>query len=544
MEFIPLKRRHVRKPNKPELDYSSTLMRSHAFSNTFSDRPERAEGKVKPVWVNNAVTQVATTKGIGAHFASSDSSDAEYINDDLFGDAWNAVFGTYAAAPITVSFGIKADDVTPGDQLGIFEWGFQNGTNGLYIFLDTNGDLTCAVGTFNVNNITHNLTQSKWYDCVYTVDAAGASALYVNGVKVGTNTGSSTSAPTSSFKESNIGTVFNGAFGNSFHGDMSYLHLFGRAFNEAEGLALSANPNIVYKPYTQLIEASVPVAAATGSYLIPLKRRHTRKPNYPAGVNWGNPLSKGLAAVIIHLPHINSVYDAVSGRLYSGEATSLEVKDGERQLKFDGSNDYFKIPLDIGAESTIFTKVYSEVLTGGTHLRAATLSDSTTTNVRVSLGRVVSGYARVNNNDGTNNNIVDSAYTINTSPNPYSICSVQQSGQPITAYINGVYDDGSARGTTTNASNLTFSGLDTLTIGAVTFSTGQQNHWNNHISVVVVYDRCLSATEVRELNHNPYQILQPYTQYIEAGAAAAEESGFNPFWAANATITQSMQGFS
>lgn len=236
------------------------------------------------------------------------------------------------------------------------------------------------------------------------------------------------------------------------------------------------------------------------------------KPECGVVVDYSNPLSQGIVRAVITSPATGLVYDAVSGRYYGGSASSLDFRDNERQLLFNGSTNYYEIPVSgVSDKLTVFSKIYLDSVLVGSHLRAAVVSDSSTTNVRVSIGRISSTYKtiRVNNNSGPTNHIVDSD-SIDLVTNESHTCGTVEDGVNVTAaYFNGLLESGSTRASTTNSGVLALSGLDTLTLGAVTYSTGQSAFWNNHLSLAYVFNVAKTAHEMKAMHDDPYQIFMP-----------------------------------
>ncbi len=268
---------------------------------------------------------------------------------------------------------------------------------------------------------------------------------------------------------------------------------------------------------------------------LPLKLRHNKDPNTRYSIDWSNPIARKLRAAVFYMPNINAVYDSVSNKVYQGTSEILGIKDGEKSLKFDGANDYFKIPISgLGGEVTVIGKFPIETLSAASHLRGVTLTDSSTTSVRLSIGRLNASYPtwRVNNNDGSTNHIVDSENESIVDGIISTVATVETGASITKAYINGVADLGTSRAGTSNAGNLSFSGLDTLTLGAVTYSTGQNDFWENYISYALVFDRALSSKEIKSLYDNPYQILKPRTQFIDISVPLVG-GGFQAAWVNN-----------
>ena len=238
-----------------------------------------------------------------------------------------------------------------------------------------------------------------------------------------------------------------------------------------------------------------------------------RKPVGNVVIDWDNSLTRGLKSFVVHMNNTSHVYDLVTEKIYEGTADSVDVRDAEQQLKFNGSSNYFEIPLSgIGATVSTITKFYFDSVSAAAHLRGVVISGKSTSNVRLSTGRLNGTYdtVRINNHDGTRNNIVDANTIDLTTDDSVTVANIQRDTKPILGYINGSLDDGSGRSGTANVLNGSFSGLDTLTIGAYTYSTSShKDYWDNHISYVMVFNTVLSAELVALLYRDPYQFLIP-----------------------------------
>ena len=245
----------------------------------------------------------------------------------------------------------------------------------------------------------------------------------------------------------------------------------------------------------------------------------TKKPQGQLKIDRSHPLAIGLAFFGILNEH--SCTDIVTGER---QANSLDFKriNGEGFSIFD-TNTGFSFSREIVVPLTMITSVNRDSSNNTNHTRALTVSDDTSTSKRCSIGLEESGnFLRGNNNDGLTNTVFELSMDVG---DRIYFATVIERDSSRTLYV-----DGTSR-TASSSSSLSFSGLNTVTVGAVKYSGGQEGFLENHgVSFSIVYSgRELTDHEIDSLHKDPYQFLIPAVNIQDAvHAALFGAGGVNP----------------
>lgn len=234
------------------------------------------------------------------------------------------------------------------------------------------------------------------------------------------------------------------------------------------------------------------------SLLIP--RRWTSQPQYPAGIDWTNPITRGL--VYTGTPDANP-------RLVAVGVASRGVGSMGRALQVNGSSNYYWEPfsgLISAAEVTVFSLAYiasnsnsgtNEFFTGG---------NSGNANPFIALGNQGSGIGfRVRDTAGVDNTL-SSASLFTPAIGTHAWAGVlSKSASRLEFWFDGSLNTSGTPNASTGAIALTNIAYGTL----LRTSSGQG--YANPVSIYCgyVWNRALTASELISISANPWQIFSP-----------------------------------
>ena len=260
--------------------------------------------------------------------------------------------------------------------------------------------------------------------------------------------------------------------------------------------------------------------------MFPGSSEYTFKPSLGSSINWNHPISQGLVGCWLFNERTgNKIYDLAKdnhGNLLNGPIWN-SFNNG--YLQFDGSNDTidFGDTLDIGLSSHTFC----------TSFRASSLSGSLHGIFSKSIASGASNrYALFIYNDGANYKIgtfisnggssdVQTPSSINVATNVwYHVAVVYDRSDKVYLYINGTLDSSA---TISQFQSVNFQSSYNFRIGSYGDAANNPSYFfNGLISNLQIYNRALSAEEIRSLYENPYQFLNPpaslkYYSYRQQG---------------------------
>lgn len=245
------------------------------------------------------------------------------------------------------------------------------------------------------------------------------------------------------------------------------------------------------------------------------------KPNYPVPIHWANPLTNGLIFSSYFLP--SRVYDFVGGAHATlGAATTFRADRSGVGLYSD-ETDATQYAEWANADVPTITKEHTVQLTfspnfdstdvGGVNFNTfLDQTDDNTAGIRVFWTsaaewryRLFTTAGAVNLDHGGNGfNIGDTITLI-----------MQYDGANMRLYENGLLLNSAAKtGDFSNSSDDWIFG-NTNNTPTVSESANCIQHIANF------WNRSITEAEVREISQNPYQILQPRTQYVGVEVVAA-----------------------
>lgn len=268
-----------------------------------------------------------------------------------------------------------------------------------------------------------------------------------------------------------------------------------------------------------------------------LPSKQVVQPQYVAGVDWGNPITRGLVALV----NGYTMTDAVSGRL-------LTLTGGtDRQTGANGSSlvmsgtQYASLPLAgmAGSYKTLFALANPSALTGA-HIMCGLAHSGSSSNVaEIYLNNEGRALFFENNSSSGSDQVI-------TSPGVVSVGSWQSVFGRTSAAGHSVITNRNSTGPDGNAT-LTQS-VDQFNIGVERYNGSYGNQFKGQIPIAACWNRALSDAEVAELQRNPWQLFRPVQRRIwvavassggASGSLAATESGSD-----SAALSASMSALS
>jgi invasion protein IalB len=209
--------------------------------------------------------------------------------------------------------------------------------------------------------------------------------------------------------------------------------------------------------------------------------RYTQ-PQTPVQIDWSNPLTRGLASVIS--APINDVVVSTGTRAVAAYPKGIAF-DGTMRITKGNSFDQ--------GSSTTIAFIRTKALTGV--LAVAASNDASPNTNRLWLGLQNDNTLRVSNSI---NDINFGAATANTD---YAIAYIN-TGSTGYGYLNGNF---------VASGSHTLSGIGRAT--AMDYGTGGFA-WTGVVYLVLGFSRPLSATEIKALSNNPWQIFKPTARLL------------------------------
>lgn len=524
--YIPIKRKHFAPPvGRVEVDPSSPqaegLIGCWPITNgsMFSATKDISASKQIPATIEDNLSPSVTRLGHSVKGASGVAPSMYWSGSDA--NFFRIQSGTYSMwiAPTVANFGTLPQEVFGADSrliLGI-------AINGSALATSELGVMWYSGGTFKT--LTTGVTSwavGEWNHIAVTIDEGVSQKLYLNGEMVD----SLTDANSIVYSAARTGGMMAAQWSAGKYGADAYgkeFRIYNRPLSAKEVKDLY-NPETrwsLYQPRTQYLPTFADVVAASTVGYMPIKRKHTRKPSYDVEVDWANPMTKGLVACVM-LGGGRQAFDIVQNVAWTPDAgytNSVNTLDG-RTLENTSSTDIgIYAPANAAYRIAQGSVLLSHIPSEKTNWRSWFALDNTTYAKSIFIQGLTNGVIE-EFVQGTSTSTATNTYFANKRTN--LVATYDGSRQRLAVNGKAVID--SAR-----AVALTYSGYPV--IGYVDNLSGRA--LKGEMGVFMIWDTPLSEAQEKSLSLNPYQILQPRTQYIPVGAAAA--SGFKPYWALTAS---------
>ena len=241
--------------------------------------------------------------------------------------------------------------------------------------------------------------------------------------------------------------------------------------------------------------------------MMPYRRSRTSQPQGVIGIDWSNPITRGLLTgvnIATGSDHKGNRISLISGASYTPTSDGIGILS-------NGSSSYGLMNIN--------QKTYSELTIVAVTIPVSLATSRTIVDVghssnanpifRITTGNTDSSKIRFwlrGDNGGTLNSLPDSTDTafVVGKKSVLSFYAKGSSGKCY-CYINGKKD---VAGTTTIANTWT---IDRLSIGVAYFGGSTGDFYNGNTPLALLYERELSGEEHRALSDNPWQIFKPRT---------------------------------
>lgn len=219
--------------------------------------------------------------------------------------------------------------------------------------------------------------------------------------------------------------------------------------------------------------------------------RYFGQPQQNTGIDWGNPLTRGLHTIVNGPQKINAKTGKLGVTSGAGGYTSAPFKPGVARTfaRANSAQEAYSVA-SFSGDITIFL-VGGIVSTLASTQRVIDLLAGTTSRVRL----------------GENGN---NAMTFTTTPSGGSAVSAAGGGVGDHIYVGVLsgttmtfYKDGVSVGTATQAAN-NWSDVDTFTVGSTAFA---ENSTSN-VYLAGIVQRAWTSAEIRSFSDNPWQLLK------------------------------------
>lgn len=239
--------------------------------------------------------------------------------------------------------------------------------------------------------------------------------------------------------------------------------------------------------------------------MMPYRRSRTSQPQGAIGIDWSNPITRGLVSAVNIATGRDHVGNGVS---LIGGASYTPTPDGIGILS-NGSSSYglMNINQKTYSELTIVAVTIPVSLATSRTVVSVGHSSNAITIFRITTGNTDSSKIRFflrGDDYGTLNALPDSTNTafVVGKKSVVSFYAKGTSGKCY-CYINGIKD---ASSTTTIANTWT---INRLSIGTTYFGGSTADFYNGNTPLALLYERELSGEEHRALSDNPWQIFKP-----------------------------------
>lgn len=255
-----------------------------------------------------------------------------------------------------------------------------------------------------------------------------------------------------------------------------------------------------------------------------VKRPWLRKPSYNVDIDWSHPLAKGLVScVILNGQQPIDLVDNSFGTRVGGVASNKYDKDG-LLYTFDGVNDYINFG-DKDRYSVANGKMSA-------FARASNLITGQQQPFITKYDNVLSSFAGeyTLGLESTNElafQVLDGAYNVKCrmqSNSPVALsgsygASWDNSGvdEGVTLYMDGQSVAATGGGEDTSFVSAENTAADFVIGAGAIDEPAYDEYLKGDISIALVWDRELSATEHKAIAENPYQLLKPKTVYFSIG---------------------------
>ncbi len=358
----------------------------------------------------------------------------------------------------------------------------------------------------NTNLVGPTLVAGQRYNIVFGRDAVGACWLWVNGLLAASGTGATAALSAVGATQLTLGG--DGLAVRAYQGSIQ-LFAMGSENPEQFGQNLSANPWQLFAPvqsFSRTLSAiAAPVTDAITGTISRSRKPWTSQPQGPVGIDWGNPLSRGLLGAFLPASPINIVDGVQLNKIgtfaLSPRYTGVAVSGGA-----------YEYPAPVTAAS-LGAKFDLAVLSALTYTSQTVAENNNQTFFRGNGSSAPHWECGVNG--GTFNGPETKIGTYSYGPSTTGLSTLTPritvltaDGTTATTYYDGAFVNSAAYTPPTyvyDAAN-----HRALTFGSVNGISSQQN---TRPTLGLFWNRALSAAEVKIISANPWQLFAPVQSF-------------------------------
>lgn len=233
-----------------------------------------------------------------------------------------------------------------------------------------------------------------------------------------------------------------------------------------------------------------------------------RKPTGDVEIDWSNPLARGLTHAYLLNESAGAAINLVSGDRSNTVGLTRVIAKGQKVTRHDGSGDYIVCDdVDVTDKFSAYVFASHDVENQSRHLVSRhpgwfLAGNTSPAGMRFSI------------NTGTETSVVIEAWS-NLDLDALYGYGATYDGATVETYLDGAGKNSVAKTGNINNTGETRIGAYWNNPTSTSFS------WDGDISIVLLWDRAISAAEHSLVHANPYQILKPKTNYFYVPEVAA-----------------------
>lgn len=220
----------------------------------------------------------------------------------------------------------------------------------------------------------------------------------------------------------------------------------------------------------------------------------TSQPQQAVGIDWGNPITRGL--VHVYTPKN-------SGDFVNVGVTNAVTKNGVSSRFSSGASAYASSAAKVSSLPLTLFALTKQSITGTDH---ALINIGASTNNRHVLYWNIDRPA-IFSNAGATNSQARPASAIPGAGEWKALTGVVAASNSRSIYVDGVL-------TATDTATVSPAALDSVHIGCTYVSGARSLYYSGDIAIGLVFARALSDAEIRSISQNPWQIFKPIPRRI------------------------------
>ena len=234
----------------------------------------------------------------------------------------------------------------------------------------------------------------------------------------------------------------------------------------------------------------------------------TSQPQGPVGIDWGNPIARGL--VFAWTPYgFSSPYASSPVGVFSGTGTTRKVGRFGKAIQGGSGGDGLSFSIGLAAAPSVATGV-SFLLIGGYESSQFAVAATSPVGWLRNYGNGI--LSIVNDTGGTSRYVQIAPTSQNWTGDGVLVCTTNAAKNLGKSLINGV-----AYSNTANAAGSPATASTVNVLQSIVGDRASITRWNQNCYLIVQWQRELSDVELKSLSDNPWQIFQPTNRAIWTG---------------------------